>query len=383
MECYLDNSATTRVLPEAAELMNKIFLEDYGNPSSLHNKGFDAEKYIRSARDSFASFLKCGKNDIIFTSGGTESNNTAILGAAIHYGSRGHHMITTRIEHAAVSEPMKFLESKGWQIDYLDVDSTGRVSLDQLKELLRKDTVLVSVMHVNNEIGTIQPIAEIGELIHNTAPDCLFHVDDIQGFGKLPLIPSKLHIDLLSASSHKIHGPKGVGLLYVSPRTHISPIIFGGGHQNGMRSGTENVPGVAGFALAASEMYKHMDENHKHFEELHEYFVSEISQLEDVTINGSKEFGAPYIISLTVKNVRAEVLLHALEDKGIYVSAGSACSSNKPSISATLKAIDVPRYALDSTVRLSFSAHTTMEELEYAINALKELVPTLRKFTRK
>lgn len=383
MEIYLDNSATTRLSEGALELMTKIFMEDYGNTSSLHKKGFDAEKHIRSAKDNFAKILKCSKNEIFFTSGGTESNNTAIIGTALHYGSRGHHMITTAVEHAAVSAPMKFLKSRGWDIDYLSVDETGRIDLSELEGLLRDDTVLVSIMHVNNEIGTVEPIEEAGKLIHEKCPNCLFHVDDIQGFGKIALNPKKLHIDLLSASSHKLHGPKGVGLLFIDERAHIAPIILGGGHQNGMRSGTENVPGVAGFSYAASEVYKDIDKNYERIEALRADFISKISDITDITVNGSAEHHSPYILSLTVKDVRAEVLLHALEDKEIYVSAGSACSSNHPSVSSTLKAINVPSYALDSTVRLSFSNNTSQEELDTVSDVLHSIIPMLRKFTRK
>ena len=383
MECYLDNSATTQVSEGAVEVMNKIYREDYGNTSSLHKKGFDAEKYIRSAKENFASLLKCSKNEIYFTSGGSESNNTAIFGTALHYGSRGHHMITTAVEHAAVAAPMKFLESRGWDIDYLSVDSEGRISPRELERLLRDDTILVSIMHVNNEIGTIEPIEETAGIVHEKCPDCLFHVDDIQGFGKIPLYPKKQHIDLLSASSHKLHGPKGAGLLYISERAHISPIILGGGHQNGMRSGTENVPGVAGFSYAASEIYKNIDENYNRIESLRSDFINKISNLGDISVNGSSAHHSPYILSLTIKGVRAEVLLHALEEKEIYVSAGSACSSNHPSVSAVLKAIKVPDYALDSTIRLSFSPATSAEELDKTAAALHSIVPMLRKFTRK
>ncbi len=383
MESYLDNSATTRVLPEVVKLMEKIYLSDFGNPSSLHTKGFDAERYITEARDVFTGILKCSRKEVFFTSGGTESNNTAILGTALAKGKRGHHMITTVVEHAAVSSPMRFLEERGWEIDRLSVDHEGRISLDELREKLRPDTVLVSIMHVNNEIGTIQPVEEAGKLIREIAPDCLFHVDDIQGFGKIPLIPKKCGIDFLSASSHKLHGPKGVGLLYMSERAHALPIIYGGGQQNGMRSGTENVPGVAGFAAAVKEIMSHVQENEAHMKELREYFVSEVTKIPDVTINGCPEHAAPHIVSVTIKDVRAEVLLHALEAKEIYVSAGSACSSNQPHVSETLKSIDVPAYALDSTVRISFSPYTKKEELEYTINALGEIVPALRRFTRK
>lgn len=380
MECYLDNSATTRVDDDVAALMNKVMLEDYGNPSSLHNKGFEAEKYITHAKEIFAGILKADKGEIYFTSGGTESNNTALIGAALSNRRRGEHLITTRIEHAAVSAPMKFLASQGFCIDYLDVDSHGLIDMKQLESLLTPDTILVSIMHVNNEIGTVEPVAEAGKLIHAKVPDCLFHVDDIQGFGKLRLVPRDSYIDLLSVSSHKLHGPKGAGLLYISRRAKVSPIIYGGGQQNGLRSGTENVPGIAGFALAAEKMYKSFDDNLRHLNDLHDLFINEISGIDGITVNGG---GAPYIISVTVRDVRAEVLLHALEDKKVYVSAGSACSSNRPSVSATLKAIAVPDYALDSTVRFSFSVHTTEDEIRYAVKCMDELIPTLRKFTRR
>lgn len=380
MECYLDNSATTRVDEDVAALMNKIMLEDYGNPSSLHIKGFEAEKYINRAKDIFAGILKCESGEIYFTSGGTESNNTAIIGTAAANRRRGMHMITTRIEHAAVSAPMKFLESLGFRIDYLDVDRNGIADLQQLKELLTPDTILVSVMHVNNEIGSVEPVEEIGQLIHSTVPECLFHVDDIQGFGKLRLIPRNSYIDLLSVSSHKLHGPKGTGLLYISRRSRLSPLIFGGGQQKGMRSGTENVPGIAGFALAAEKINRNIDTAYSGFCSLRESFINGTADIPDLTVNGN---GAPYIISLSVKDVRAEVLLHSLEEKNVYVSAGSACSSNKPSVSATLKAIHVPEYALDSTVRISLSPHTTSAEIDYAVKCLHELIPSLRKYTRK
>lgn len=380
MECYLDNSATTRVDRDVAALIDKVMLEDYGNPSSLHGKGFAAEKYITHAREIFADILKCDKSEIFFTSGGTESNNTAIIGSAFANKRRGMHLITTRIEHAAVAAPMKFLSEQGYSIDYLDVDSTGHIDLKQLESLLTPDTILVSIMHVNNEIGALEPVAEAGRLIHSKVPDCLFHVDDIQGFGKLRLIPKNAYIDLLSVSSHKLHGPKGVGLLYKNRRAKVSPIIFGGGQQNGMRSGTENVPGIAGFALAAKKMYDSFDSNYAHFETLHDIFIKEISSIEGITINGGD---VPYIISVTADGVRAEVLLHALEEKGVYVSAGSACSSNRPSVSATLKAIAVPEQALDSTVRFSFSVHTEEDEIRDAVSCMAAIVPVLRKFTRK
>ena len=380
MECYLDNSATTCVDEDAVRLMEKIMLEDFGNPSSLHGKGFSAEKYVTHAKEVFADILKCGSNEIYFTSGGTESNNTAIIGTAIARKKRGTHIITTRIEHAAVAAPVKFLADRGFSVDYLDVDNNGHICLELLDSLLTPDTILVSVMHVNNEIGSVEPIEEVGKLIHSKNPDCFFHVDDIQGFGKLRLVPKNAFVDMLSASSHKLHGPKGTGLLYVNRRANISPIIFGGGQQKEMRSGTENVPGIAGFALAAQKMYSGIDDNMKHLKELNSLFISGLSGISGVSVNSGD---VPYIISLTVKDVRAEVLLHALEEKHVYISAGSACSSNRPAVSSTLKAIAVPEYALGSTVRFSFSAHTTAEEINYALTCMAEIIPALQRFIRK
>ena len=385
MECYLDNSATTRVAEEAADVVREVMLTDYGNPSSLHNIGFAAEKHLRSARETFAGILKCSPKNILFTSGGTESNNTAITGTAIFKKKRGKHLITTPIEHPAVSRVMKFLEEQGFEIDKLDVNSEGFINIEQLEELIRPDTILVSIMHVNNEIGTVEPIREAGEAIHRINPDCLFHVDDIQGFGKLPLLPGDCHIDMLSASSHKLHGPKGVGLLYLSERSHISPIIFGGGQMNGMRSGTENVPGIAGFAKAARLAYDGLEKKTAAMYLLRKAFIEDLLKIPDVYINGAKDENraAPHIVSASIKGVRAEVLLHALEDKGIYVSSGSACSSNHRSVSATLKAVNAPDWAHESTVRFSFSFYTTKEELDYTISVLNEIVPQLRKFVRR
>ncbi len=380
MESYLDNSATTRVDDEVVELIKKLMTEDYGNPASLHRKGFDAERYIREARDTFARLLKCKESELFFTSGGTESDNLALTGAYMANRRRGNHIITTKIEHPAVSKTAEYLEKEGARVDLLDVDDKGHIDLSQLESLLCDDTVIVSVMHVNNEIGAIEPIEEIGDLIHKKQPECLFHVDDIQGFGKLKPDLKKSHIDMLSASAHKIHGPKGVGLFYKSERTKLTPMIYGGGHQNGLRSGTENVPGVAGFALATEKMYADMDESFRRAEVLRGTFMEGISDIEDIRINGGD---MPYIISLSVKDVRAEVLLHALEDEGVFVSAGSACSSNKPAVSATLKAIGVEPWQLESTVRISLSHHTTEEEIMYAAEMLHKTIPQLRRFTRR
>ena len=380
MECYLDNSSTTRVDPDVVKLMNKIMLEDYGNPASLHSKGFEAEKHIKRAKEMLSGILKCKESELIFTSGGTESDNTALFGAYYANKRRGNRIITTRIEHPAVLRCAEQLVKEGAEVDYLDVDSEGHIDLKQLEALLCKETVLVSVMHVHNETGAREPIEEIGKMIHKLQPDCLFHVDDVQGFGKLRLIPKDSYVDLLSVSSHKIHGPKGAGILYRSERTKLAPLIYGGGHQGGLRSGTENVPGAAGFALAALKLYEDMDASYAHMTILRDIFVEGLSGIENIKINGGD---VPYIISLSVKDVRSEVLLHALEERGIYVSAGSACSSNKPRVSDTLKAMGVEKWQTESTIRISLSPHTTKEEADYAVSAVRELVPGLRRFVRK
>ena len=379
----MDNSATTRTDDAVVELMDRIYREDYGNPSSLHKIGYRAEQYVNDALDTFSSILQCKRKNIVFTSGGTESNNTAIIGTALFKESRGKHIITSVTEHPSVLEPVRTLEKRGWEVEFLNVDSEGHVDPDELRSKIRKDTVLVSLMHVNNEIGSITPVSEMGKVIHEANPECFFHVDDVQGFGKIGLKMKDSHIDFLSASSHKIHGPKGSGLLYMSDRAvHISPYIMGGGQQGGMRSGTLNVPGIAGFAKAAELIYKDIEENHSRAKEIREYFVTEAEKMEGVRANGSAE-GSPYILSLSVKGIRAEVLLHALEEKGVYISAGSACSSHKKKVSDTLKGIGLTDDDAGSTVRFSFSVHTDMKEAEYCIECLNEVIPGLRRFRRR
>ncbi len=383
-EIYLDNSATTRVFPEVAELMNRIFLEEYGNPSSMHHKGVEAEKELREARETLAQILKVKEKNLLFTSCGTESDNLAIIGAARAASRRGKHLITTQIEHPAVLETMKYLETEGFEITYLPVDQDGLVSPEAVAQAVRKDTILVSVMHTNNEIGALEPIVQIGEAIKAQNPQTLFHVDAVQGFGKARIYPKRMHIDLLAASGHKIHGPKGVGLLYVGDNVRIRNILYGGGQQGGMRSGTENVPGIAGMALAAKLLYERFDEEQQRLRSMKDAFIQRVSAIEGVHINGrTGEDSAAHIISLSVEGVRAEVLLHALEDKGIYVSSGSACASNRPHISETLQAIGTPQAYLDSTIRLSTSVMNTMEDMEAAAQALEELLPMLRKYTRQ
>lgn len=384
MEAYLDNSATTRCCEAATKLMVELLTMDYGNPSSLHMKGVVAENYVNEAKKRIAKILKIQEKEIVFTSGGTESNNMAIIGGAIANQRAGRHVITTSIEHASVSNPMNWLEENGFEVTYLSVDKDGIISLEELKEAIRSDTILVSLMQVNNEIGAMEPIEEAGKIIKAANPSILFHVDAIQSFGKMKVNPKKLNCDLLSVSGHKIHGPKGSGFLYIKDKTKIKPLILGGGQQKGMRSGTENVPAIAGLGVAVEEIYSDFENKIEHLYELKQHFVEEITKLTDVTINGrTGRDSAPHIVSVSVKGVRAEVLLHTLEDKQIYVSAGSACSSNKPAISSTLKNIGVEQGLLDSTVRFSFCVNTTMEEIDYALDTMREVVPQLQRYTRR
>lgn len=383
MEAYLDNSATTACYPCVADLVSKIMVQDFGNPSSMHLKGVAAEKYIKEAKQILSKNLKVNEKELFFTSGGTESNNLAIIGAAFANQRSGNHIITTKVEHPSVSNPMRFLEENGFRVTYLPVDSNGVVSLQALEEVICRETILVSTMFVNNEVGAVMPVEKIAALIKSKKPNVIYHVDAIQAYGKFKIFPKKVGIDLLSISGHKIHGPKGVGILYVNEKVRLKPILFGGGQQNGMRSGTENVPGVAGIARAAQECYHNFDEKIERLYQLRESFVSRIECLEGTQINGPKaREGAPHIVSVSFRGVRSEVLLHALEDRGIYVSAGSACSAHKRSVSPTLNAMKLESALLDSTLRFSFSTQTTEEEIDYTIQVLGEMLPLLRKYAR-
>ena len=384
MEVYLDNSATTRCFDEVAALMTRIMCEDYGNPSSLHRKGVEAEKYIRYAKEVIAKNLKVNEKEIIFTSGGTESDNLALRGCAYANCRSGRHLITTQIEHPAILQTMKHLEEEGFKVTYLPVDSKGCIRLEDLERAITGETILVSIMHTNNEVGSLQPIEEAGALIKRMNPRILFHVDAVQGYGKFRIYPKKMKIDLLSVSGHKIHGPKGIGFLYIDEKVKIKPILFGGGQQGGTRSGTENVPGVAGLAKAVEMIYQNLDEEVERLYELKRIFVEGVRKIDDVIVNGHPdETGAPHVVSVSIRGVRSEVLLHALEDKGIYVSAGSACSAHKPQPSATLQAMGVDQELLGSTIRFSFSVFTTMEEVGYTLQAMYDMIPMLRKYTRK
>ncbi len=384
MEAYLDNSATTRCSKAAADMVYKLLTEDFGNPSSLHMKGVIAENYINDAKKKIAKTLKVQEKEILFTSGGTESNNLAIIGSALANKRAGKHIITSSVEHASVYSPMQFLEELGFEVTYLPVNSDGQISVEELKAAIRDDTILVSLMHVNNEIGAVMPIEEAGAAIKAANPSTIFHVDAIQSYGKFVIRPKKMNIDLLSVSGHKIHGPKGSGFLYIKDKTRIKPIIYGGGQQKGMRSGTENVPAYAGLGVAAEEIYTDFDKKIAHMYSIRDHFIDEVLQIDGVTVNGRCDHeNAPHVVSVSIEGIRAEVMLHTLEEKNVYVSAGSACSSNHPAISSTLKSIGVKQNLLDSTIRFSFCVNTTMGEADYAISVMRDVIPKLQKYTRR
>ena len=383
MEVYLDHSATTRCCREAADLMVRIMTEDYGNPSSMHRKGMEAENYLREAASELAGILKVQEKEIYFTSGGTESNNWALVGTAMANRRRGNRILVSAVEHAAVSAPARWLADQGFDVVVLPVDRFGVVKMEALEEALTPETILVSVMHVNNEIGSVEPVEEIGNLIRKKAPEAYFHVDAIQAFGKYRIYPRRMRIDMLSASGHKIHGPKGIGLFYVNEKVKIHPLILGGGQQNGMRSGTDNVPGAAGMALAAKMAYEHLEEKSARMRAMRDRLADGLSRIEQVVFHGMPSGqGAPHILNASFLGIRSEVLLHALEDKGIYVSAGSACSSHKRAGSAVLTAIGCSREEMESAVRFSLGEETREEEIDYTLDVLKALVPVLRRYIR-
>ena len=384
MEAYFDNSATTKVLDCVKDAVVDAMCVNYGNAAAKHRKGVEAENLIREAKKAIADTLKVQEKEILFTSGGTESNNTALIGTALANRRAGKHLITTGVEHPSIYNTMSFLEEMGFEVTYLPVDHLGHISLEDLEKAIREDTILVSVMYVNNEVGAVEPIEATSQCIKKKNPKTLFHVDAIQAYGKYKIRPKKQGIDLLSVSGHKIHAPKGVGFLYIRDGVKIRPILFGGGQQKGMRSGTENVPGCVGLGVAAREAYKDFDARIEKLYTLRERLIAGLKLLGGVTINGSEDrTNAPQIVSASFEGVRREVLLHALEDKGVYVSSGSACSSNHPGISGTLKGIGVKKELLDSTIRFSLGDLNVEEEVDYAIGVLGELLPVLRRYQMK
>lgn len=384
MEAYFDNSATTKVFDCVKDAVVNAMTVDYGNAAARHMKGVEAERLIKEARAEIAKSLKVQEKEILFTSGGTESNNTALIGAAFANQRAGKHLITTGVEHASIYNTMEFLREQGFEITYLPVDSYGCISLEELAQAVREDTILVSVMYVNNEIGAVEPVEEISKVIKAKNPKTLFHVDAIQAYGKYVIRPKKQGIDLLSVSGHKIHGPKGVGFLYIDEKAKVRPILFGGGQQKGMRSGTENVPGCAGLGAAVREVYRDHEAKIEKLYQIRERLIAGLKELPGVTINGHEgRENAPQIVSASFEGVRSEVLLHALEDRGVYVSSGSACSVNHPGVSGTLKGIGVKKELLDSTIRFSFGLFNEPEEANYCLEVLRELLPVLRRYRAK
>ena len=383
MEAYFDNSATTRAFDCVRDVVVKTMTEDYGNAAAKHAMGVKAEQYIREAREVIAKTLKAQEKEIVFTSGGSESNNMALIGAAMANRRRGNHIITTNVEHSSVYNTLGFLEELGFEITYLPVDGQGRIRLEELRDSLRPDTILASVMYVNNEVGAVEPVEEIGRLIKENHPGILFHVDAIQAYGKYNIHPGRQNIDLMSVSGHKLHGPKGVGFLYIRDKVRVKPLIYGGGQQAGMRSGTENVPGVAGLGAAVREVYKNHREKVDALYGLKDHLMTRIREIDGCVVNSRPgRESAPQIVSISFEGVRSEVLLHALEEREIYVSSGSACSSSHPGVSGTLKGIGVRPDLLDATLRFSFGLFNKKEEIDYAIDTLKELLPVLRRYRR-
>ncbi len=384
-EIYLDNSATTRALPEVAEAVSRAMLEDYGNPSSMHMKGFSAENLVRKSREQIAQTLHVSEKEILFTSGGTESNNQALLGVMQAMKRSGNHMITTAIEHPSIGRTADWLESQGFSVTRLPVDRTGLISPEELEQAIRPETVLVSVMMVNNEIGAVEPIEEIGKILSRQNRKILFHVDAVQAYGKLPIRPHTMGVDLMSVSGHKIHGPKGCGFLYIRDGVKLPPLMYGGGQQKNLRSGTENVPGIVGLGVAADYMYRNQEKHRQEMIRLRDRLTEGLKQLPDVTSNGPEGSArAPQIVSASFAGVRSEVLLHSLEEAGICVSAGSACASNgKKHPSETLTAIHMDRQLLDSTIRFSLGIYNTEEEIDETLQVLGKVLPVLRRFVRK
>ncbi len=383
-DIYFDNSSTTIVSPAAAEIVFRVMREDYGNPSSMHAKGLQAENYVKEAAETISGILKVAPNEIYFTSGGTEANNWALIGGARANRRAGNRIITSQMEHPAVAEPLKMLEKEGFEIVRIPVGRSGLIDMDTLEKELNENVILISVMYVNNEIGAVTPVEEIGRLKKRKAPNALYHVDAIQAFGKYRIYPRDTGIDMLSVSGHKLHGPKGTGFLYKSDKAKILPLIYGGGQMGALRSGTENVPGIAGLGVAAKEAYTDFEKKTAHMRTLRDRMRSGLAGLDNVVVHGmTGDEGAPHIVNAAFIGVGAEVLLHTLEDRGIYVSAGSACSTHKRTGSPTLTAIGASKDEMASSVRFSFSELNSEDEVDEVLKVLAEVLPMLRRYRRK
>lgn len=378
---YLDNCSTTKPREEVVKIIYESMMGDFGNPSSLHRLGMKAEKRVKEARKHIADFLRVDVNEIYFTSGGTESNNIAIQSFVNKMAKRGKHIITSKIEHPSVLNIMKHYEERGYQVSYLSVDQYGYISLDELQKLVRDDTILVSIMHVNNEVGSIQPIEKIRDIIKAKNPNTLIHVDGVQGFGKIDISLKTSGIDSYSFSGHKIYGPKGIGGLFIDKKHVISPIVFGGNQERGLRSGTENVPGIIGFGEAVRIMSEKYKEEREHVFKVKEYFGNRLKEeIDDIRLNTSLDRNSsPYILNVSFRNVRGEVLLHYLEEKDIYVSTASACSSKGTEKSHVLRSMGLKDAEIEGAIRFCFSHENTIKDMDYTIEVLKESVSEIRR----
>ncbi|WP_371018346.1 cysteine desulfurase family protein [Pseudalkalibacillus sp. JSM 102089] len=377
---YLDNSATTQPYKEVLDAYRKAAENFFANPSSLHRKGGEAERLFRQARMSISDLLQVKMNEIIFTSGGTESNNLAIKGSALQYMNRGKHLITTSIEHASVLESFRQLESMGFEVTYLPVNREGKISLDDLEEALTPETILVSIMHVNNEIGAIQPIKEAGKLIKQKSR-AFFHIDDVQGIGKVPLNFNEVQADLVSYSGHKFHGLKGNGVLIKRDKLSLFPLLSGGGQENDIRSGTENGPGIVAMAKALRLYLGKADAQKEKLKTLQTLLLKELSDIECVKLNSTR-LGAPHIVNFSVPGIKPEVLIHTLEEKEIYVSTRSACSSKTAAASHVLTSVGLSDQEAKSAIRISLSFDTTIEEVEFFLEELQKVIPKLKHVMR-
>ena len=374
MQAYFDNSATTKPCPEAVQAVSEAMTEVWGNPSSLHRLGIEAERRVGEARRAVAEVLGADPDRIFFTAGGTEADNWAIFSAAKRMQKRGKHIVTTAIEHHAVLNPMKELEAQGFEVTYLAPDREGRVTVDALRAALRKDTILASIMAVNNEVGSVMPVAAMAKLVHRLAPNAVFHTDAVQGFLKIPLRVSGLEADLISISSHKIHGPKGAGALYIRKGLSLPPHLYGGGQERGYRSGTEAVPAILGFGAACAAAAKNLRAELAEEERLKNAVVEGLAAIPGVQIIGAHE--APHIVSFAIPGVRSQGLINCLQDREVYVSAGSACA--KGHRSHVLEAMGIEPALIDGSVRASLSRFTTEAEVLLLLDAVREAAVRLR-----
>lgn len=379
-EVFLDNSATTKQSKAVTEEMCRVVRDFYGNPSSLHRLGFEAEKELKRCRIVLADIISADESEIYFTSGGSESNNWALRGYLEKNPRKGKHIIISAIEHPSVTETANALKNAGFEVSLAPVSESGVVLLSVLESLIRPDTALISVMHVNSETGAVQPIEKISKLRYKLAPDAVFHVDAVQSFGKLLIDVNKMGIDMLSASAHKIHGPRGIGLLYIRKGLRVEPLIYGGGQEKGLRSGTENLPGIAGFAVAAKEMSENIDANYGHVSSLNKKFYDMLTERfgDKIVVTTDRDVSSPYVLNVAFPKFRAEVILHSLESKNVYVSVGSACSSHKKNRSAVLTAMGYPNNIIDGAIRISLSAQNTEDDIEKAFDAINRTIRELK-----